>query len=396
MNLRVKKRWVPALGLTLALTLAGTVGGVALAAGADDWYDGDNATVPDHDKTTVALTLYGAGGTPVTSGSINAPIAAYAEAADDLREGDSYASLFVHLPQSSTAPGAWPGVQVTGTDSYTGDPRVAITAAGYTLADVVAALPNEEAGASFAGVYELRLRTSSPSAGVGTAYAAAYVKVTGDTWQVTTAPVLGDEEPVDEPVATSVTATWPAALRYGTAGSVAVTVAPASGEATPTGTVRLLLGGQALSTATLSAGKASLAVPRTLVPGARSLRVAYDGVPDAFDPSASAAKAFTVAKGTPSRPVLKVTKKPTAKKAGAASVTVGTPAGLAKAAGQGTLSLVKGKTVKKVAVTVKNGVATVKLPKLPKGTWTATFGYAGDASYLSAASASVKITSKAK
>lgn len=396
MNLRVKKRWVPAVGLTLALTLAGTVGGVALAAGEDDWYDGDNATVPDHDKTAVALTLYSAGGTPVTSGSTTAPIAAYAQAADDLREGDSYASLFVHLPQSSTAPGAWPGVQVTGTDSYTGDPRVATTAAGYTLADVAAALPNNETGASFAGVYELRLRTSSPSAGVGTSYAAAYVKVTGTTWELTTAPVLGDEEPVDEPVATSVTATWPSALRYGTAGSVAVTVTPASGDVKPTGTVRLLLGSQALSTATLSGGRATLAVPRTLAPGARSLRVAYDGATDDFDPSASAAKAFTVAKATPSKPVLRVTKKPSAKKAGAATVAVGTPSGLAKATGAGTLSLVKGKKVKKVAVAVRNGAATVKLPKLPKGKWTATFVYAGDTYYVSATSAAVKITSKAK
>jgi hypothetical protein len=397
MNLRVKKRWAPVLGLTLALSVAGTVGGVALADGEEGWYDGGNATVPDPDQTDVALTLYGAGGTPVTSGSITAPIASYAQAADDLRAGDEFATLFVHLPQSSTAPGAWPGLQVTGTDAYDGDPRVATTADGYTLADVIAALPNEEAGASFAGVYELRLRTSSETAGVGTAYAATWVKVTGSTWELTTAPILGDEEPVDEPVATSVAATWPAALRYGTAASVGVTVTPESGEAKPTGSVRLVLAGKTIATAPLSAaGTASLAVPRTLAPGARSLQVAYDGAAEAFDPSVSAAKAFTVAKATPSKPVLKVSKKPTAKKAGAAAVTVGTPAGLAKASGKGSLSLVKGKTVKKVAVTVTNGVASVKLPKLPKGTWTATFVYAGDTFYVSATSAAVKIASKAK
>ena len=101
----------------------------------------------------MALKLYNASGAEVTSGSTTTPLAAFAAADGAVRSGDEYASLFVHLPQSSTAPGAWPGVQATGTDKFSGagavtapaalsgKPYVATTAAGYTLADVAAACP---------------------------------------------------------------------------------------------------------------------------------------------------------------------------------------------------------------------------------------------------------------
>lgn len=405
MKIRMTKTWGAALGLVLAVS---TIGGVAVGAGADDWYTGDNATVADHDKTAVPLKLYNADGVQVTSGTTTTPIAAFAAADGVVREGDAYASLFVHLPQADTAPGAWPGVQVTGTDKFTGSgavtapaslagkPFVRTTADGYTLADAAANLPNDEAAASFAGVYELRLRTSSKTAGVGTQYAATYVKVTGTSWTITTAPILGSVDP--DPVATSVTATWPAKITYGTATSVGVKVTAASGTAKPSGSVSLLSGSATVSTATLSsAGTATLAVPKTaLAPGSRSLKVAYAGATGAFVASQSAAKTIVVAKATPGKPKLKVTKAPTAKKAGTATVTVATPSGLVKAGGKGQVILKKGKSVKKITVTFKSGTAKVKLPKLPKGTWTVTVSYLGDGHYAKATSKAVKLKVKAK
>lgn len=307
-NYRVKKAWVAAaLGVALALPTAG----VAIAAGLDDagdydWYTGGNATVADPDDTGVALKLYNASGTEVTSGSIDQPLAAFAAAGGAVRAGDTYASLFVHLPESDTAPGAWPGVQVTGTGQFSGSgavsapsalsgkPYVATTAEGYTLADVAAALPNEETSDSFAGVYELRLRTSSPTAGVSTAYAAAYVKITGTTWQVTDAPVLGDTTVV---VDTSVKVTWPASLTKGKPAKVKVKVKAAPGSAAPTGTVRLVSGSKTLATAKLSNGAAKLKIKKVnLKPGKRKLRVVYDGVAKKFAPSQSAIKTLTVKK----------------------------------------------------------------------------------------------------
>jgi hypothetical protein len=302
MNFRMKKMWASALGLALAVT---TVGGVALAAGADDWYEGDNASVPDHDNIGVALKLYNASGAEVTSGSTTAPIAAFAGAAGTVRADDTFASLYVHLAQSSTAPGAWPGVQVTGTSKYSGSgavsapaalngkPYVAITDDGYSLADVATILPSTETAASFAGVYELRLRTSSPTDGVGTEYAVAYVKVTGTTWKLTEAPVFGQVGDT----ATSVKATWPKKIKYGKTAKVTITVTAASGGAKPSGTVRVVSGSKTVGKATLSGGKATVTLPkRSLKPGKYTLVVRYDGAAGSYAPSQSAAKTITVKK----------------------------------------------------------------------------------------------------
>ena len=412
MKIHVKKTWAAAVGLALAAT---TLGGVAVAVGdASGWYTGGNATVVDPDKTAVALKLYDAAGNQVTSGSTTTQLAAFAAADGQVRTGggDDYASLFVHLPQSSTAPGAWPGVQVTGTSKFTGDgavaapaalagkPYVATVANGYTLAEVASGLPNNEAGASYAKVYELRLRTSSKARGVSNQYAAAYVKVSGTTWTLTSSPVLGDSTvqppPVPAVVGTSVAVTWPK-IAYGRAAAVKVTVKAASGTAKPSGAVTLLLGSKKLASATLtSAGTATLTVAKTaLAPGNRSLKVTYAGVATKFTASQSAAKTIKVAKGATGKPTLKVTKKPSAKKAGTATIKVPTSKGLAKAGGKVQVVLKKGKTAKKLkAVKVKSGTAKVKLPKLPKGTWVVTVVYLGDSHYAAAKSKAVKLKYK--
>ena len=352
MKIRLKKTWASALGLVLAVT---TIGGVALAAGADDWYEGDNSSVADHDNTGVELKLYNAAGTAITSGSTTTPIAAFAAAAGTVRADDTFATLFVHLPESDTAPGAWPGVQVTGTSKFSGagavtapaslagKPYVATSADGYTLADVAAILPNTETAASFAGVYELRLRTSSPADGVSTEYAAAYVKITGSTWAVTTPPVLGGGGPTGTATPTATATPTPTTNPSPTSGPTATTTSGAPTTSSPTPSVTPTTG--------------------------------------------------TTAKKKPGKPVLKVTTKPTPKKGGAATVTVATPAGLAKATGKVSLVIKKGKTTFRVKGTVKAGVAKLKLPKLAKGSWTVTITYAGDANYLSS-SAKSKVASK--
>ena len=55
----------------------------------------------------------------------------------------------------------------------------------------------------------------------------------------------------------------------------------------------------------------------------------------------------------------------------------------------------KGKTTTKLkAVAVRSGSAKVKLPKLPKGAWTATIVYLGDAHYTTSKSKAVKVKIK--
>lgn len=403
---RLKKTWVAVVGIALAVS---TAGGVALAV--DDptgpEYTGGNATVADpHEITASPLKLYDAAGAVVTSGSATTPIA-FAAADAPVATGYEYASLFVHLPQTTTAPGAWPGVQVSGTDKFTGTGAVTAPGAvagktfvtgaanGYTLSDVATLLPQTSTDPEFVGVYQLRLRISSATAGVSDLYDSAYVKVAGGTWTQVDAPTLGGggtQEPTSVP--TSVAVTWPAKITYGTAATVKATVSAASGSATPTGTAKLLSGATTIGTATLSpAGVATFTVAKTaLLPGSRVLKVTYAGVTDAFDASTSAPKTFTVAKATPGKPTFAVTKKPTSKLKGKATVTVTTPSGLTKAGGKATITIKKGAVTKKVTVSLVSGKATATLPKLPKGTWTVTVGYAGDTRYL--ASASKKYTLK--
>ena len=408
MRILKKKTWATAVGLALVATAAG---GVALALPEDPagWYEGDNATVADPNHLTVPLKLYDAAGTVVTTGSTTTSLAAFVASDGDVRPSDTHATLFVHLPQTGTAPGAWPGVQVTGTDRFTGagevaepgglngKPRVRTTVAGsYTLADVATALPQNSANPEFAGVYELRLRTSSATGGVSDAYAATYVKVTGTTWNIAPAPTLGGGGGPEPAVNTSVTPTWPASLKYGTAASVTVAVNPASGAAKPTGVVRLVTGTTTLATANLSAaGTATLALPKTaLAPGARTLKVVYPGATGTFNSSESTTKGYTVAKATPGKPTFKVTKKPTPKAKGTATVTVSVPSGLLPSTGKLALKLVKGSVTKKAKGTVKGGTATVKLPKLPKGKWVVTIVYSGDTYYLTSTSKAFKLKVK--
>ena len=102
----------------------------------------DDATLPDP-YNVGSLKLYDAGGTQVASGTVTTPLGAFAAADATVRAGDEYGTLFIHLPQSSNAPGAWPGVQATGTDKFTGagavsapapvntKPSVGISASAY-------------------------------------------------------------------------------------------------------------------------------------------------------------------------------------------------------------------------------------------------------------------------
>lgn len=98
----------------------------------------------------------------------------------------------------------------------------------------------------------------------------------------------------------------------------------------------------------------------------------------------------------PGKPVVRFTKKPTAKKKGKATITVATPGGRPKASGKVTITFKKGSTSKKVSVTLSNGKKSVGIPKLAKGTWKVTAAYAGNATYLSSTSKAVTLKVKKK
>jgi hypothetical protein len=175
--------------------------------------------------------------------------------------------------------------------------------------------------------------------------------------------------------ATSVSAP---ATKYGKAGSVTVNVVTTNG-APISGTVTLA-GAGAPVTRQVSGGKAVFTLPKSLTPKTYGLTATYAG-----NDNVSGSKATTslkVDKVGVAGVAYKLNTKPTSKKKGKATVTVGAPSGLAQPTGKVTLTLKKGKTVKVVSGTLSGGKKTLTLPKLPKGTWKLTVGYAGNTSYL--------------
>ncbi|HEY0890812.1 MAG TPA: Ig-like domain repeat protein [Nocardioides sp.] len=177
------------------------------------------------------------------------------------------------------------------------------------------------------------------------------------------------------------------ATTYGKGATVTVAVTGAdSGNVT-------LSGAGAAQTTAVSAGKATFTLPNTLPAGSYTLTASYAGSA-AVAASQDTAK-LSVARAAAGKPALRVIKKPTRKKAGKATISVATAAGLAKASGKVTVTLKLGKKTKRAAGTLSNGVVTVKLPKLPKkGKWKATAVYSGDGNYLPGTSATVTVKVK--
>lgn len=302
----------------LGFLLVASVGTVAYADTSLDWFDGDHPSAADPNRASTALKVYDASGAVVTGGSVNAPLGAFVAADDAVRAGDTYGSLFLHVPDAGLAQGAWTGVQSTGTTKFdvahpaslNGKPFVVTNSArALTLGDFLGGYPASGSTGDFKDVYELRLRTSSVQGGVSERYASAFVKVTGATWAVTTAPIVGGTGPTPSPTPTPTTP---------------VTTTPTVPVPTP-----------------------PVVAPKV----------------------------------APGKPVVKITKKSTAKKAGKATITVKPSAGGAQPTGKITITI-KGKTTKKITTTLSGGKKSVKLPKLKKGTWKVTAAYSGDARYL--------------
>ena len=190
----------------------------------------------------------------------------------------------------------------------------------------------------------------------------------------------------------STTLAAPSATAYGVGGTLTATVTAGA-----TGTARLL-GLPTAINAAVTGGIATFAVPANLAVGSYQVRVQYLGDAE-HAPSESAARTVVVGKGQAGATTFKVKGKVRPNKAGAATVSVATPAGLATPGGSVKVTLTKGK--KKKVVTVKlagAGTTKVKLPKLTTGVWKASLVYQGDATYQAGSprTAKIKVQGKTK
>lgn len=131
-------------------------------------------------------------------------------------------------------------------------------------------------------------------------------------------------------------------------------------------------------TGTLVRGRASVVVP-ALSAGTWRATVTYAG--DRQQAAATATTTFVVRKASVAKPAVKVTRKPTTRKAGAARVTVRS-ATSGRPTGKVRVQLVKGRSTKTYTVRLNSkGQATVKTSKLAKGTWKVYVTYYGDKSF---------------
>ncbi|TNC36549.1 Ig-like domain repeat protein [Mumia zhuanghuii] len=177
------------------------------------------------------------------------------------------------------------------------------------------------------------------------------------------------------------------ASTYGRTVNATITV-----NAGATGTVPLTLDGRTLGTKTLAGGRTAYALPRTTNPGRHTLRAVYNG--NTTHNATTRTATWTVAKTRPGTVKTKITKKPSRKKKGKATVTIARPAGLAAPGGKVTITLKKGKKTLRAKGAVRNGKATVTLPKTAKGTWKITTTYSGDTRYLPAKAKTLKHKSR--
>jgi len=182
--------------------------------------------------------------------------------------------------------------------------------------------------------------------------------------------------------ATSLRITAPSRLVHGQRGTVTVLVPDRAGSVTLTGV-------GAARTATLVGGRATFALPTTLGAGAYTVRASYGG--NATFGSASATARVVVQRAGVSIKAIRTVGTISATKRGRLTLALRSTTG-ATVHGTVMLTLRHGRLTKQVKATVRNGVATVRLPRLAAGRWTVRAVFGPNADFARAArSTAVKV-----
>ncbi|MGD0883238.1 MAG: Ig-like domain-containing protein, partial [Acidimicrobiales bacterium] len=252
------------LATRLALT-AVLVGSGALAAGvAGAPVAGATSSAPPWETTGVnygsvgGLELFNSSGDPITGGNVSdQPIAAYVEGSNAIRSGDTKATLYGYLPVNGVAPGNWNGEAMSASTTFPNAsapsplntstlPVVTGGSTDESVATLESDFPNHDSSDDgYAGMYQLRLKTSAPGHPGNTTYDSADILVSGSTWSLVYPTTL----------TTSTLTTTPATpVTPGTSVQVTDTVSPSDA----TGTVQFLNGSTDIGTpVTVSGGTAS-------------------------------------------------------------------------------------------------------------------------------------------
>lgn len=158
----------------------------------------------------------------------------------------------------------------------------------------------------------------------------------------------------------------------------------------PTGTATLSINGSSYPVA-VALNAAAFTVPGLPV-GDHAFTITYPG--DAQLAGFTENGTLAVTKANVASAAGTVTTASTPQTTGTYKVTVTEPSGLADATGGVAVTLKNGATTKVVDGTLSAGVATIALPKLPAGTWTASVAYAGDGNYNAKTVTGASVVSK--
>jgi hypothetical protein len=196
------------------------------------------------------------------------------------------------------------------------------------------------------------------------------------TSQDTETPVTIDWSQLEEaaaPAPSSVTPGGDTTKVFGATSTLTAAV-PGTGSVTLTGV-------GAAQTKEVVGGNVSFTVPASLPAGAYTATLAYSG-DTSYLPS-EATRGLTVGKAATA---LGATwkKKPTTAKRGKLTITASGPAGVAAPTGDVKVKVSRKGVKHTLEVTLVNGVAKVKLPKLAAGSWKVKLTYPGAADYLGA------------
>ena len=338
------------------------VAGPASAAGSPPWEPDSNAVG--------SLLFFNSAGLQITGGTVSsAPLAAYVEGTTAIRSGDTKATLFGYLPVLGQTPGQWSGEALSASTTFPNAsapgalasatlPVVTGSSGDLSLANLASDYPNNDTSTTdgYAGLYQLRLKTSASGLGQTTSYDEADIAISGSTWSVVY------PTPTLSATSTQLTTT-PASPQ--TSGA-AVTLNAAVSPAVP-GTVQFEVGGTNIgSPVTVSAGAASITTS--------TLPVGTDALSAVFTPSSGYAYAGST---------------------GTASYTINA----APAAGTTTaLSVNPSTAAAYTAVTISASVTTGSSTVLAAGTGTVKFyddgtDTAGDISSSSVLLGSASVTS---
>ncbi len=396
MNSTLRRTLTASVSAVLGTMLAGSA---ALAAGAITAPTSSAATSPRLSETAPpwepdpdsvgGLLFFNSAGDEITGGSItDSPIAAYVEGTNTIRAGDVKATLFGYLPVEGESTGEFQGESLGESTAYpnssapaplnTATLPVETGASGdEDLSELESDFPNNGTGA-YAGMYQLRLRTSPPpgEGGLTIDYDSADIQITGDTWSVvyTQAP--------QTPTTTTLSVSPSTSARFGSNVRLTATVSPSAAA----GTVKFTEGSSTIKSVAVTDGTAEYTTDK-LAAGTAKLAATFVPTDSAtYGGSSSATHDLKITAASTT----------TTLKASKSSVKEGTKVTLtakeSPSSAAGSVEFYDG-SKKLGSATVKGGVATYSTTKLPVGTDSlkAVFTAKDKADYGSSTSKTVKV-----